>query len=86
MDKCDHSWRFDGDDPYVVCGNCRERRDALTGRPISSDPSTLTYCIEIEFMPGTNVEEAARLVEWWGDEAFKSSYVLTVKMGEVPQA
>ncbi len=26
-----HSWRFDGDDPYVVCFLCGHRRDALTG-------------------------------------------------------
>ena len=29
-----HSWRFDGDDPYIVCHWCGERRDALTGRPL----------------------------------------------------
>jgi hypothetical protein len=29
-----HGWRFDGDDPYVVCDFCGERRDALTGRQI----------------------------------------------------
>ena len=28
-----HDWRFDGDDPYVICA-CGERRDALTGKPI----------------------------------------------------
>lgn len=26
-----HSWRFDGDDPYIVCVHCDEMRDALTG-------------------------------------------------------
>jgi hypothetical protein len=30
----EHSWRFDGDDPYVLC-DCGERRDALTGRIIT---------------------------------------------------
>lgn len=29
-----HSWRFDGDDPYVECSFCGEYRDALTGRVI----------------------------------------------------
>jgi hypothetical protein len=29
-----HAWRFDGDDPYVLCDYCGERRDALTGRAI----------------------------------------------------
>jgi hypothetical protein len=29
-----HSWRFDGDDPYVVCVYCGERRDALTGASV----------------------------------------------------
>lgn len=29
-----HSWRFDGDDPYVVCHYCGEYRDAITGRVI----------------------------------------------------
>jgi hypothetical protein len=33
--KHEHSWRFDGDDPYVVC-SCGERRDALTNRVITS--------------------------------------------------
>lgn len=26
-----HSWRFDGDDPYVECVYCGEYRDARTG-------------------------------------------------------
>lgn len=30
-----HAWRFDGDDPYVLCDYCGERRDALTGRLIA---------------------------------------------------
>lgn len=25
-----HSWKFDGDDPYVVCVGCDEIRDAIT--------------------------------------------------------
>jgi hypothetical protein len=25
-----HSWRFDGDDPRVICVYCGEMRDALT--------------------------------------------------------
>ena len=29
-----HSWRFDGDDPYVLCAFCGERRDALSGKVI----------------------------------------------------
>jgi hypothetical protein len=31
----DHSWKFDGDDPYVLCAWCEERQDALTGRIIT---------------------------------------------------
>lgn len=27
-----HSWKFDGDDPYIICAYCDEMRDALTGR------------------------------------------------------
>lgn len=27
-----HSWRFDGDDPYVTCVYCDQMQDALTGR------------------------------------------------------
>lgn len=27
-----HSWRFDGDDPYIVCVYCDRMQDALTGR------------------------------------------------------
>ncbi len=29
-----HSWRFDGDDPYVVCVYCDQMQDARTGRVI----------------------------------------------------
>jgi hypothetical protein len=29
-----HSWVFDGDDPYIICFYCGERRDAITGRII----------------------------------------------------
>lgn len=29
-----HTWRFDGDDPYVFCHWCGEYRDALTNRVI----------------------------------------------------
>lgn len=29
-----HSWRFDGDDPYIVCVFCTEMRDALDGHVI----------------------------------------------------
>lgn len=29
-----HSWQFDGDAPYIVCGYCGERRDAISGRVI----------------------------------------------------
>lgn len=32
IDGRSHGWRFDGDDPYVVCHWCGERRDNLTGR------------------------------------------------------
>jgi hypothetical protein len=30
-----HSWKFDGDDPYVICAYCKEVRDALTDRIIT---------------------------------------------------
>ncbi len=29
-----HSWRYDGDDPYVICVYCDEMRDAMTGRMV----------------------------------------------------
>lgn len=29
-----HSWRFDGDDPYVICVYCDEMRDAIANRVI----------------------------------------------------
>ena len=32
----DHSWRFDGDDPYIVCVYCGQMQDALTGRVIKN--------------------------------------------------
>ena len=34
IDGKSHGWLFDGDDPYVVCAWCHERRDALTDRVI----------------------------------------------------
>lgn len=36
VDGQGHSWVFDGDDPYVVCAYCHERRDALTGKVIGA--------------------------------------------------
>lgn len=36
VDAPTHSWLFDGDDPYIVCHFCRERRDAITGRVIGT--------------------------------------------------
>jgi hypothetical protein len=29
-----HTWRWDGDDPRIICHWCDELRDALTGRVI----------------------------------------------------
>jgi hypothetical protein len=29
-----HSWKFDGDDPHIICHFCDEMRDSLTGRVI----------------------------------------------------
>lgn len=29
-----HSWIFDGDDPYIVCAFCGERRDAISGKVV----------------------------------------------------
>lgn len=34
VDGPEHSWVFDGDDPYIVCAGCDEMRDALTGRVV----------------------------------------------------
>lgn len=34
VDGNGHSWVFDGDDPYIICAFCGERRDALSGRVI----------------------------------------------------
>lgn len=34
VDGKKHSWRFDGDDPYVICVYCDEMQDALNGRVI----------------------------------------------------
>lgn len=35
VDGKSHGWQFDGDDPYIVCDWCKERRDAITGRIIA---------------------------------------------------
>ena len=32
VDGNGHSWKFWGDDPYIVCHFCSEMRDAITGR------------------------------------------------------
>jgi len=32
VDGPKHSWKFDGDDPYIICMFCGQVRDALTGR------------------------------------------------------
>lgn len=34
VDGPKHSFRFDGDDPYIECVYCGEYRDALSGRVI----------------------------------------------------
>lgn len=34
VDGKKHTWRFDGDDPYVFCHWCGQYQDALTGRII----------------------------------------------------
>lgn len=36
VDGPKHSWRFDGDDPRIVCVYCDEMRDALSGRVLRS--------------------------------------------------
>lgn len=33
-----HSWKFDGDDPHIICHYCDEMRDSLTGRVIRPAP------------------------------------------------
>lgn len=35
VDGPKHSWKFDGDDPYIICFYCEEVRDARTGRVIT---------------------------------------------------
>lgn len=35
MSEHSHDWRFDGDDPYIIC-RCGEVRDAISGRVITS--------------------------------------------------
>lgn len=31
VDGKKHTWKFDGDDPYIVCSWCGEVRDAIQG-------------------------------------------------------
>ena len=40
VDRLSHGFLFDGDDPYVVCAWCGERRDAITNRLIGSSFSS----------------------------------------------
>lgn len=35
VDGKKHSWRFDGDDPYVICSYCKEIRDAISGKSLN---------------------------------------------------
>lgn len=34
VDGKKHSWRFDGDDPYVICSYCGQVKDAISGKRI----------------------------------------------------
>ena len=34
VDGKKHSWKFDGDDPYIICHYCGQTRDAINGRII----------------------------------------------------
>lgn len=34
VDGPTHTWRFDGDDPYIICVFCDEMRDALSARVV----------------------------------------------------
>ncbi|HKY57646.1 MAG TPA: hypothetical protein VJL80_06385 [Aeromicrobium sp.] len=34
VDGPKHSWKFDGDNPYIECHYCGEIRDAISGRVI----------------------------------------------------
>lgn len=34
IDGKSHGWRYDGDDPYIICDWCKEVRDAVSGRKI----------------------------------------------------
>jgi hypothetical protein len=40
VDGKKHTWRFDGDDPYIFCHWCGEMRDAITGRVIRPGRTT----------------------------------------------
>jgi hypothetical protein len=39
VDGKNHSWKFDGDDPYIICMYCGEERDSLTGTVIKKGRS-----------------------------------------------
>lgn len=60
-----HAWQFDGDDPYVLCAWCGERRDALTGRTIGEsapaptpDPMSDDRRADLRFLAGTKFHNA----------------------------
>lgn len=42
VDGPKHSWEFDGDDPYIVCAWCGEKRDAISGRVMQRPRSDRT--------------------------------------------
>lgn len=36
---CKHSWKFDGDDPYLICHYCGQINDAITGAVVRASGS-----------------------------------------------
>ncbi|TDX78703.1 hypothetical protein EDF35_1917 [Rathayibacter sp. PhB151] len=49
VDNRKHSWRFDSDDPRILCLGCGEMRDAISGRVLSvpsapAEPDTAREC------------------------------------------
>lgn len=65
-----HVWRFDGDDPYIVCTYCGEVRDAHTGRVIRPPtPSPAPADDETHKCPTCGSPDPARhpAVQWEGE-------------------
>ena len=71
VDGKKHSWKFDGDDPYVLCFYCGQRRDAISGRIIAPFVPDNTKELTLTSEEVMFVEHAIRA---WRKQAAKDTH------------